>query len=244
MTLAAEQVVHQAAKATRTCRGADHGSRRLTHAGLAPVVRRAAAPSSSGCSCTPVAEVRVPRRRPKTCAGFSGRSVSTTTTPSSILLAPHAVRIKGGRTRADQPIPIGKARVHRECETSRHRHRPHGHESLAGPAEREGRPSRSRSSTPRTLQPLDQATLVGVREETNRAVVAHEASRAWASARSRGGSLHTIVDYPDAPIERVRLAVPPLQFAPIMESRIDSRTWRPCSEAIYRTVNKKPSCMG
>ena len=75
-----------------------------------------------------------------------------------------------------EPIPIGKARVHREGEdvtviaTGRM-----VHESLAAAVEAEKEGISVEVVDPRTLLPLDEEALVASVKKTNRAVVAHEA---------------------------------------------------------------------
>src|SRR5437588_5653617 len=75
-----------------------------------------------------------------------------------------------------EPIPIGKARVHREGEdvtivaTGRL-----VHEALTAAEEAEGEGVSVEVFDPRTLQPLDEETLGASVEKTNRCVVAHEA---------------------------------------------------------------------
>ena len=75
-----------------------------------------------------------------------------------------------------EPIPIGQARVHREGEdvtvvaTGRF-----VHESLAAAEEAEKEGVSVEVVDPRTLQPLDEQTIVDSVKKTNRAVVAHEA---------------------------------------------------------------------
>ena len=84
--------------------------------------------------------------------------------------------IKGDVPEEIEPIPIGKARVHREGEdvtviaTGRL-----VHESLAAAEEAEKEGISVEVVDPRTLQPLDEETLVASVKKTNRAVVAHEA---------------------------------------------------------------------
>ncbi|MDX6517766.1 MAG: acetoin:2,6-dichlorophenolindophenol oxidoreductase subunit beta, partial [Gaiellaceae bacterium] len=74
-----------------------------------------------------------------------------------------------------EPIPLGRARVHREGEdvtviaTGRL-----VHESLAAAEEAEKEGVSVEVVDPRTLQPLDEDALVGSVKKTNRAVVAHE----------------------------------------------------------------------
>src|SRR5438034_4428224 len=119
-----------------------------------------------------------------------------------------------------EPIPIGKARVHREGEdvtvvaTGRL-----VHESLAaaGQAEEEG--ISVEVVDPRTLQPLDEETLVASVKKTNRAVVAHEAvTRMGFGAEVAAVLQYQAFDWLDAPIERVGARFTPLPFAPVMEA--------------------------
>src|SRR6476661_3809029 len=84
--------------------------------------------------------------------------------------------IKGSVPDKIEPIPIGKARVHREGEdvtviaTGRM-----VHESLKAADEAEKEGVSVEVVDPRTLQPLDEEALVASVKKTNRAVVAHEA---------------------------------------------------------------------
>ena len=71
---------------------------------------------------------------------------------------------------------------------------------------------------PRTLQPLDEETLVSSVKKTNRAVVAHEAvTRMGFGAEVAAVLQHQAFDWLDAPIERVGAKFTPLPFAPVME---------------------------
>src|SRR5437868_12104229 len=84
--------------------------------------------------------------------------------------------IKGDVPEKIEPIPIGKARVHRQGEdvtvvaTGRL-----VHESLKAAEEAEKEGISVEVVDPRTLQPLDEETLGASAKKTNRAVVAHEA---------------------------------------------------------------------
>src|ERR687883_414423 len=75
-----------------------------------------------------------------------------------------------------EPIPLGKARVHREGEdvtviaTGRL-----VHEALKAAEDAEGDGVSVEVVDPRTLQPVDEETLVASVKKTNRCVVAHEA---------------------------------------------------------------------
>src|SRR6187431_319586 len=118
-----------------------------------------------------------------------------------------------------EPIPIGKARVHREgtdvtvVATGRL-----VHESLKAAEEAEQQGVSVEVIDPRTLQPLDEEALVGSVKKTNRAVVAHEAvTRGGFGAELAAVIQHGAFDWLDAPIERVGAAFAPLAFAPGME---------------------------
>ena len=86
-----------------------------------------------------------------------------------------------------EPIELGKARVHREGEdvtvvaTGRL-----VHESLAAAKEAEEQGISVEVVDPRTLQPLDEGTIVDSVKKTNRCVVAHEAVTRM-GLRRRGG---------------------------------------------------------
>jgi pyruvate dehydrogenase E1 component beta subunit len=116
-------------------------------------------------------------------------------------------------------IPIGKARVHREgtdatvIATGRM-----VHESLAAAQELEADGISVEVVDPRTLQPLDEQTLVDSIKKTNRCVIAHEAIvRGGFGAEVAAVLQHAAFDWLDAPIERVGSKFAPLAFAPVME---------------------------
>jgi acetoin:2,6-dichlorophenolindophenol oxidoreductase subunit beta len=138
-----------------------------------------------------------------------------------------------------EPIPLGSARVHREGEdvtviaTGRL-----VHESLAAAAEAEKEGISVEVVDPRTLQPLDEETLVGSVKKTNRAVVAHEAvvRMGW-GAEVAAVLQHQAFDWLDAPIERVGAKFVPLPFAPVMEEFVVPHA-DDVLEAIKRTVQR------
>src|SRR5213082_3967577 len=139
-----------------------------------------------------------------------------------------------------EPIPIGRARVHREGEdvtvvaTGRL-----VHEALAAAEEAEQEGVSVEVVDPRTLQPLDEETLVASVKKTNRAVVAHEAlTRMGFGAEVASVLQYQAFDWLDAPIERVGARFTPLPFAPVMEAFVVPHA-ETVLEAIYRTVNKK-----
>jgi acetoin:2,6-dichlorophenolindophenol oxidoreductase subunit beta len=138
-----------------------------------------------------------------------------------------------------EPIPLGSARVHREGEdvtviaTGRL-----VHESLAAAAEAEKDGVSVEVVDPRTLQPLDEETLVASVKKTNRAVVAHEAvvRMGW-GAEVAAVLQHQAFDWLDAPIERVGAKFVPLPFAPVMEEFVVPHA-DDVLEAIKRTVQR------
>jgi acetoin:2,6-dichlorophenolindophenol oxidoreductase subunit beta len=138
-----------------------------------------------------------------------------------------------------EPIPIGKARIHREGEdvtviaTGRL-----VHESLAAAAEAEDQGVSVEVVDPRTLQPLDEEALVGSVKKTNRAVVAHEAvTRAGFGAEVAAILQYQAFDWLDAPIERVGSKFVPMPFAPVMENYVVPHK-EDVLAAIMRTVGK------
>ncbi len=139
-----------------------------------------------------------------------------------------------------EPIPLGSARVHREGEdvtviaTGRL-----VHESLAAAAEAEKDGISVEVVDPRTLQPLDEETLVSSVKKTNRAVVAHEAvvRMGW-GAEVAAVLQHQAFDWLDAPIERVGARFVPLPFAPVMEEFVVPHA-DDVLEAIKRTVSRQ-----
>jgi len=138
-----------------------------------------------------------------------------------------------------EPIPLGRARVHREGEdvtviaTGRL-----VHESLAAADEAEKEGVSVEVVDPRTLQPLDEDTLVGSVKKTNRAVVAHEAvTRMGFGAEVAAVLQYQAFDWLDAPIERVGARFVPLPFAPVMEEFVVPHS-EDVLEAIRRTVGR------
>src|SRR3954467_7366143 len=147
--------------------------------------------------------------------------------------------IKGNVPEKIEPIPLGKARVHREGEdvtviaTGRL-----VHESLTAAEEAEKEGISVEGVDPRTLQPLDEETLVASVKKTNRAVVAHEAvTRMGFGAEVASVLQYQAFDWLDAPIERVGAKFAPLPFAlvtgPFVAPRADD-----VLQAILRTVQR------
>ena len=139
-----------------------------------------------------------------------------------------------------EPIPLGRARVHREGEdvtvvaTGRL-----VHEALkaADEAEREG--VSVEVVDPRTLLPLDEDTVLASVRKTNRCVVAHEAiARMGFGAEVASIVQYGAFDYLDAPIERVGAKFAPLAFAPVMEEYVVPHA-NDVLEAVLRTVGRR-----
>src|ERR671927_718762 len=127
--------------------------------------------------------------------------------------------IKGEVPDELEPIPLGQARVHREGDdvtvvaTGRL-----VHESLAAAKQAEEEGISVEVVDPRTLQPLDEETLISSVKKTNRCVVAHEAvTRMGWGAEVAALVQHQAFDWLDAPVERVGARFTPLPFAPVME---------------------------
>src|SRR4029079_17409178 len=130
--------------------------------------------------------------------------------------------IKGDVPQEIEPIPIGRARVHREGEdviviaTGRL-----VHESLKAAEEAEGAGISVEVVDPRTLQPLDEETLLSSVKKTKRAVVAHQAvTRMGFGAEVAAVLQYQAFDWLDAPVERVGAKFAPLPFAPVMENYV------------------------
>jgi len=127
--------------------------------------------------------------------------------------------IKGQVTEELVPIPLGKARVHREgadvtvVATGRL-----VHEALKAAEQAEQEGISVEVVDPRTLSPLDAETLIASVRKTTRCVTAHEAVvQGGFGAELAAVIQHGAFDYLDAPIERVGARFAPLAFAPVME---------------------------
>src|ERR1043166_2627318 len=138
-----------------------------------------------------------------------------------------------------EPIPTGKARVHREGEdvavvaTGRL-----VHEALSAAEEAEKEGVSVEVFDPRTLQPLDEDSLVASVKKTNRCVVTHEAiARMGFGAEIAAVVQEKAFDWLDAPIERVGAKFAPLPFAPVMEEYVVPHA-ADVLEAIKRTVGR------
>jgi pyruvate/2-oxoglutarate/acetoin dehydrogenase E1 component len=147
--------------------------------------------------------------------------------------------IKGEVPEEIEPIPIGQARVMREGEdvtvvaTGRL-----VHEALTAAAEAEKEGVSVEVVDPRTLQPLDEDSIVASVKKTNRCVVAHEAIvKMGFGAEIAAVVQYKAFDWLDAPVERVGAKFTPLPFAPVMEEFVIPHADDVLS-AIKRTVQR------
>jgi len=145
--------------------------------------------------------------------------------------------IKGEIPDELEPIPLGRARIHREGEdvtvvaTGRL-----VHEALQAAEEAEKEGISVEVVDPRTLQPLDEETIVGSVRKTSRCVTAHEAvTRGGFGAELAAVVQHGAFDYLDSPIERVGARFGPLPFAPALEQWVVPHA-ADVLDAIRRTV--------
>jgi pyruvate/2-oxoglutarate/acetoin dehydrogenase E1 component len=137
-------------------------------------------------------------------------------------------------------IELGKARVHREGDdvtivaTGRL-----VHESLKAAQDAEGDGISVEVVDPRTLQPLDEETLIESVKKTNRCVVAHEAvTRMGWGAEVAALVQEKAFDWLDAPVERVGAKFTPLPFAPVMEQYVVPHA-ADVLNAVKRTVSRE-----
>src|SRR6201987_5769866 len=130
--------------------------------------------------------------------------------------------IKGDVPAEIEPIPLGKAPGPREgSDVTVLAPGRLVHESLRAAEEAEGEGISVEVVDPRTLQPLDEETLVSSVKKTKRAVVAPGAvPRMGFGAEVTAVLQHQAFDYLDAPIERVGAKFAPLAFAPVMEQYV------------------------
>jgi pyruvate/2-oxoglutarate/acetoin dehydrogenase E1 component len=147
--------------------------------------------------------------------------------------------IKGEVPEELDPIPLGKARIHREgtdvtvIATGRL-----VHEALKAAEEAEFEGVSVEVVDPRTLQPLDEAALVDSVKKTNRCVVAHEAVvRGGFGAEVAAVIQYQAFDWLDAPVERVGSKFAPIPFAPVMEEFVVPHA-ADVLAAVYRTVGR------
>jgi pyruvate/2-oxoglutarate/acetoin dehydrogenase E1 component len=147
--------------------------------------------------------------------------------------------VKGDVPEEIEPIPFGKARTIREgTDVTVVAIGPLVHRALDAAKQAEEEGISVEIIDPRTLQPLDEDSLVASVKKTNRAVVAHEAvTRMGFGAEVAAVLQYKAFDYLDAPIERVGAKFAPLAFAPVMEQFLIPHA-EDVLAAIKRTVGK------
>lgn len=138
-----------------------------------------------------------------------------------------------------EPIPLGKARIVQEgTDVTVIATGPLVHRSVAAAKQAEEEGISVEIVDPRTLQPLDEETIVASVKKTNRGVVAHEAvTRMGFGAEIAAVLQYQAFDYLDAPIERVGAKFAPLAFAPVMEQFVVPQP-EDVLAAIKRTVGR------
>jgi acetoin:2,6-dichlorophenolindophenol oxidoreductase subunit beta len=145
--------------------------------------------------------------------------------------------LKGEVPEEVEQIPLGQARVLREgTDVTVVAVGRLVHEALKAAEEAEQDGVSVEVIDPRTLQPLDEKTIVGSVRKTTRCVTAHEAiTRGGFGAELAAVIQHGAFDYLDAPIERVGARFTPLPFAPKLEEWCVPHA-ADVLEAIKRTV--------
>jgi len=146
--------------------------------------------------------------------------------------------LKGEVPEELEPIPFGKARVLREGSDvtviAIGRMVPESLQAAEQAQEEEG--ISVEVVDPRTLQPLDEETILDSVRKTTRCVTAHEAvTRGGFGAELAAVVQQGAFDYLDAPIERVGAKFAPLAFAPAMEQWVVPHA-ADVLEAVKRTV--------
>ena len=147
--------------------------------------------------------------------------------------------VKGEVPEELAPIPIGKSRILREgTDVTVIATGPLVHHALKAAEQAEADGISVEVIDPRTLQPLDEESLVASVKKTNRAVIAHEAvTRMGFGAEVAAVLQYQAFDWLDAPIERVGAKFTPLPFAPVMENFVIPHA-EDVLAAIRRTVGK------
>jgi pyruvate dehydrogenase E1 component beta subunit len=138
-----------------------------------------------------------------------------------------------------EPIPLGRARIHREgSDVTVVAIGRLVHESLRAAEEAESEGISVEVLDPRTLQPLDEDAIIASVKKTSRCVVAHEAvTRMGFGAEVTSVVSEQAFDWLDAPVERVGARFAPLPFAPVMEQYVVPHA-EDVLNAIRRTVGR------
>jgi pyruvate dehydrogenase E1 component beta subunit len=138
-----------------------------------------------------------------------------------------------------EPIPLGRARIHREgSDVTVVAIGRLVHESLRAAEEAESEGISVEVLDPRTLQPLDEDAIIASVKKTSRCVVTHEAvTRMGFGAEVASVVSEQAFDWLDAPVERVGARFAPLPFAPVMEQYVVPHA-EDVLNAIRRTVGR------
>jgi pyruvate dehydrogenase E1 component beta subunit len=122
----------------------------------------------------------------------------------------------------DYTVPIGVADVKREGTDVTIVATGHMvHQALSAAADLEAAGISAEVVDPRTISPLDTATIVASVKKTGRLVVAHEAVKGFGiGAEVAAVVAEEALDYLDAPIKRIGLPSAPIPFSPTLEKAL------------------------
>jgi acetoin:2,6-dichlorophenolindophenol oxidoreductase subunit beta len=176
---------------------------------------------------------------PATPEDVGGLLLSSIYDPNPVVFFEHRLLypLKGEVPEEVEQIPLGQARILREgSDVTVIAVGRLVHEALKAAEDAEKDGISVEVIDPRTLQPLDEETVVESVKKTTRAVTAHEAiTRGGYGAELAAVIQHGAFDYLDAPIERVGARFTPLPFAPTLEEWCVPHA-ADVLEAIRRTV--------
>jgi pyruvate dehydrogenase E1 component beta subunit len=176
---------------------------------------------------------------PATPEDVGGLLLSSIYDPNPVVFFEHRLLypLKGEVPEEVEQIPLGQARILREgSDVTVIAVGRLVHEALKAAEDAEKDGISVEVIDPRTLQPLDEETVVESVKKTTRAVTAHEAiTRGGYGAELAAVIQHGAFDYLDAPIERVGARFTPLPFAPKLEEWCVPHA-ADVLEAIRRTV--------
>ncbi len=174
---------------------------------------------------------------PSTCADAYGLLRSAIADPDPVIFVEHKALygMKGELDDAQQPIPIGKARIAREGEHATivcYGALVHEAEKAAKALESEG--ISIEIVDLRSLQPRDEASVLASLQKTHHLVIAHEAVTQFGPGAEIAARMADIgFDELDGPIVRVGAPFMPVPFAKTLEAR-----FRPNAEGVIAAVKK------
>ncbi len=237
LTLSMEQLVNQAAKHRTMSGGPAEDPADDPHAGWRGVV--AGRPARAAARGVVRPRARAQGRLRLDARGRARPPLDAIHDDNPVVFFEHRTLypLKGEIPDELEPIPLGKARVHREgtdvtvVATGRL-----VHEALRAAEDAEKDGISVEVLDPRTLLPLDEEAIVESVKKTTRCVTAHEAvTRGGFGAELAALIQHAAFDWLDAPIERVGARFAPLPFAPVMEQWVVPHA-ADVLDAIRRTV--------